>query len=139
MGKALGVDDDVAVMLEIEVVEVQAATDVALTAIRQARAARNSAAVRKLRDELRQRRDRITRLVDAIYRNDPAAEMSNPISASIVSHMATEERQPFTYKLLDRPAKRHARTEILVIDGAIVGFCTHVQAVAGNGGLSAAG
>lgn len=71
MGNALGVDDDVAAMLEIEVVEVQAATDVALAAIRQAQAGKNSAAVRKLRDELRQRRDRIIRLVDAIYRNDP--------------------------------------------------------------------
>ena len=71
MGNALGVDDDVAAMLEIEVVEVQAATDVALAAIRQAQARKNSAAVCKLRDELRQRRDRIIRLVDAIYRNDP--------------------------------------------------------------------
>lgn len=71
MGKALGVDDDdVAAMLQMEVTEVQAAADVALTAIRRARAVRNNAAVGKLRAELRQRRDRITRLVDAIYRND---------------------------------------------------------------------
>ncbi len=72
MGKALGVDDDdVAAMLQMEVVEGQAAADAALAAIRQARNGPNNAAVRKLRNELRQRRDRITRLVDAIYRNDP--------------------------------------------------------------------
>ena len=75
MGKALGVsDDDAAAMLQIEVVEVPAAADAALAAIRQARAGGNYAAVRKLRDELRQRRDRIIRLVDAIYRMPPAAD-----------------------------------------------------------------
>ncbi len=69
MGQALGVDDeDGASMLQIEIVQVQAAADAALAAIRQARAGRDKAAVMKLRVELRQRRESITRLVDAIYR-----------------------------------------------------------------------
>ena len=75
MGQALGVDDEDAVaLLQMEVIEVQAAADVALAAIRQARSGRNNAGVRKLRDELRRRRDRIVRLVDAIYWNAPAAD-----------------------------------------------------------------
>ncbi len=69
MGQALGVDDDdAASLLHIEIVQVQAAADAALAAIRQARAGRDKAAVRKLRVELRQWRERITRLVDAAYR-----------------------------------------------------------------------
>ncbi len=69
MGQALGVgDDDAASMLQIEIVQVQAAADAALDAIRQARTGRDKAAVVKLRVELRQWRERITRLVDAIYR-----------------------------------------------------------------------
>ena len=69
MGQALGVDDDdAASMLQIEIGQVQAAADAALAAIRQARAGRDKVSIRKLLAELRQRRDRITRLVDAIYR-----------------------------------------------------------------------
>lgn len=60
-------DDDAASMLEIEIVQMQAAADAALAAIRQARAGRDQAAVVKLA-ELRQWRGRITQLVDAIYR-----------------------------------------------------------------------
>ena len=69
MGQALGVDDDdAASLLQIEIVQVQAAADAALAAIRQARAGRDKVSIRKLLAELRQRRDRITRLVDALYR-----------------------------------------------------------------------
>ncbi len=69
MGQALGVDDDdAASMLQIEIVQVQAAADAALAAIRHARAGRDKATVAKLQAELRLWRDRITRLVDAAYR-----------------------------------------------------------------------
>ena len=68
MAQALGVNDgDAASMLQVELLEVQAATDTALAAIRRAREGRDKAAVVKLRIELRQWRERITRLVDAIY------------------------------------------------------------------------
>jgi hypothetical protein len=69
MGQVLRVDDDdVASMLQTEIVQVQAAAHAALAAIRQARAGRDKDAVVKLRAELRQWRGRITQLVDAIYR-----------------------------------------------------------------------
>ncbi len=69
MGKALGVDDDdAAAMLRMEAEQVHAAADAALVAVRRARASSDHDAISRLRAELRQRRDQITRLVYAIYR-----------------------------------------------------------------------
>jgi hypothetical protein len=69
MGKALGANDtDAAALLQTEAEQVSAAADAALVAIRRARASSDNEAINRLLAELRQRRDRITRLVYAIYR-----------------------------------------------------------------------
>jgi hypothetical protein len=69
MGKALGANDaDAAALLQIEAEQVSAAADAALVAVRRARARSDGEAINRLLAELRQRRDRITRLVYAIYR-----------------------------------------------------------------------
>jgi len=69
MGTALGLDDaDAAALLQIEVEQVRAAADAALAAARRARASSDEEAIGRLRAELLQRRDRITKLVYAISR-----------------------------------------------------------------------
>ena len=69
MGKALGANDtDAAALLQTEAEQVSAAADAALVAVRRARARSDGEAINRLLAELRQRRDRITRLVYAIYR-----------------------------------------------------------------------
>ena len=69
MGKALGANDtDAAALLQTEAEQVSAAADAALVAVRQARARSDNEAISRLLAELRERRDRITRLVYAIYR-----------------------------------------------------------------------
>jgi hypothetical protein len=69
MGKALGANDaDAAALLQIEAEQVSAAADAALVAVRRARARSDDEAISRLLAELRERRDRITRLVYAIYR-----------------------------------------------------------------------
>jgi hypothetical protein len=69
MGKALGANDaDAAALFQIEAEQVSAAADAALVAVRQAKARSDNEAINRLLAELRQRRDRITRLVYAICR-----------------------------------------------------------------------